>query len=180
MAKKEIKRNIKKNLSNKKVTETEDNFNKFVTTIAAIIIILILSYLIIGLFFTKEIDFKKEEETEETSEVSIDNNTITAGQIFDKKDESYYVVIYDVDSKLTNIGTFVSIYRSSEDSLPIYTVDSSNKLNSKFISEDSSNTNPTSYDDLKIKEPTLIKIENGSVSSYIENEDEIKAVLKGE
>lgn len=180
MAKKEIKRNIKKNTSSKAATEAEDNFNTFVTTIAVIIITLVVSYLIIGVFFTKEISFKKKKEDKKTSQVSIDNTKITAGQIFDKKDSSYYVVIYDVDSELTNLGTLISVYKSSENSLPIYTVDSSNKMNSKFITKDSSNTNPSSYDDLKIKAPTMMKIENGSVTSYIENEDEIKSILKGE
>ena len=70
------------------------------------------------------------------------------------------------------------MYSSSENSIPIYKVDSEDKINSNFIVKKESNTSPTSYDDLKIKSPTLIKIENGNVTSYVENEEEIKSILK--
>ena len=177
--KKQIKRNISKNLKGNSVNIDEtDNLFSFVTTIVGIIIILIATYFIIGIFFTKEINFNKKEEPEEKQEVSIDNNTITAGQIFNKSDKSYYVIVYDVDSKLTNLSTFISTYKNSENSIPIYTVDSKNKINSSFIVDKDSNKNPTSYSDLKIKAPTLIKIENGVVTSYVEDEAEIKSILK--
>lgn len=181
--KKQILKNMDKNNKNRHLSENEDNFYKFVTTIAVIILVLILAYLIIGVFFTKEIDFNKKKDTktsEKASDVTIDNSTITAGQIFDKTDSSYYVVIYDIDSKLTNLSTFISTYSSSDGSIPIYKVDSADKLNSNYIINENSNTNPSSYEDLKIKSPTLIKIENGKVTSYVEDETSIKSILKNE
>lgn len=180
MSKKQIVKNIKKNQKESSKNIEKDGFYKFVTTITGILLILIACYLIIGIFITKQISFNKDDDKkdENTTETVIDNSTITAGQIFDKKDSSYYVVIYDVDSKLTNIGTFISMYSSSDNAIPVYTVDSANKLNSNFITDGESNKNPTSYDNLKIKAPTLIKIQNGSVSDYIEGEENIKAILK--
>lgn len=178
MSKKQIIKNIKKNQKENSKTVEKDGFYKFVTTITGILLILIACYLVIGIFITKQINFDKEKEKKDKSEVVIDNSTITAGQIFDKKDSSYYVVIYDVNSKLTNIGTFISMYSSNESALPIYTVDSKNKINNNFITDGKSNTNPSSYDDLKIKAPTLIKIENGSISDYVEGEENIKSILK--
>lgn len=178
--KKQIKRRINKNVKSDIDINENDNVFKFITTIVGIILILVATYFIIGIFFTKEIDFKKEEETEEKTEATIDNDTITAGQIFNKSDESYYVLVYDVDSKLTNLATFVSVYKSSENSLPIYVVDSGNSINSKFIVKKNSNKNPSSYSDLKIKAPTLIKIENKKVTNYVEDEDKIKEILKNE
>lgn len=177
------KQKIKLNKTKKSVISesNEDNVFRFITTIAGIILLLIAVYLIVGIFFTKEIDFnKKEEDNKTTDSATIDNKTITAGQVFDQKDDSYYVLIYDFDSKLTNLSTFVSVYSSKEDSIPIYKIDSANKMNSNFIVEKDSNQNPTSYSDLKIKSPTLIKIESGKVTSYIEDESEIKNTLKGE
>lgn len=181
MAKKQIIKNIKKNSKDNIKLEEKDGFYKFVTTVTVILLILIACYLIIGVFITKEINFGKDKsksEEKEKSEVSIDNTTITAGQIFDQKDNSYYVVIYDFDSKLTAISSWVSIYSSKENALPVYKVDSSKKFNSAYIVEKDSNKNPTNYSDLKIISPTLIKIENGKVSSYTEGEDDIKAILK--
>ena len=119
MSKKQIIKNIKKNSKENSNVEEKDGFYKFVTTITAILLTLIACYLIIGIFITKEIDFKKdkdEKETKEDSNVSIDNSTITAGQIFDQKDSSYYVAIYDFDSKTSSVGTWVSIRLESSSS----------------------------------------------------------------
>lgn len=181
MSKKQIMKNIKKNSKNNIKSEEKDGFYKFVTTVTVILLTLIACYLIIGVFITKEINFgnnKDKNETEEKNEVSIDNSTITAGQIFDQKDTSYYVVIYDFYSKLTAISSWISLYNSNNGSIPIYKVDSSKKFNSSYIVEKDSNKNPINYSDLKIISPTLIKIDNGRVSNYVEGEDDIKAILK--
>lgn len=178
MGKKQILKNMSKNNKSRVKTSKEDNFSKFITTLAGIILLLILGYFLIGVFFTKEIDLSKKKTKETKEKVSIDNSTITAGQIFNKNESSYYVIVYDVNSELTNLSSFISLYSSSENSIPIYKVDSEDKINSNFIVKKGSNTSPTSYDDLKIKSPTLIKIENGNVTSYVENEEEIKSILK--
>ena len=180
MSKKQIMKNIERNSKNNiKSSEEKDTFYKFVTSLAGIILVLILCYLIIGIFVTKEINFNKDSKDDnKTSEVTIDNSTITMGQIFEQKEEIYYVVVYDVSSKLTNLSTFVSNYKSKEGSNAIYTVDSSKKFNSSYIVTENSNKNPTSYSDLKVISPTLIKIDNKKVTSYIEGEDAIKDVLK--
>ena len=60
----------------------------------------------------------------------------------------------------------------------MYIVDSENKLNAKYIVEKDSNKNPTSLEDLKVKSPTLIKIEDGKVTLYIEGIEEVKNELK--
>ncbi len=184
MSKKQIIKNIKKNSKNNNIkSEEKDGFYKFVTTVTVILLTLIACYLLIGLFVTKEISFKKDKdkkETEEKSDVMIDNTTITAGQIFSQNDSSYYVVIYDFDSKLTALSTWISLYQGNSNALKVYKVDSSKKFNSKYIVKKDSNKNPTGYDNLKIISPTMIKIENGSVTDYIEGEDSIKAILKNE
>ena len=184
MSKKQIIKNIKKNSNNNVQKEEKDGFYKFVTTVTIILLVLVGCYLLIGVFGTKEIDFgknkKKDKDTKETTDnnVNIDNSTITAGQIFNQKEDEYYVVVYDVESELTNLSTFISSYKSSEGALSVYTVDSAKKFNSKYIVEKDSNTNPTGYSDLKMTSPTMIKVSNGSVSEYIEGEDSIKSILK--
>lgn len=181
MSKKQILKNIKRNTKETSVSEEKDGFYKLVTTVTAILLILITCYLLIGIFGTKEIDFgknKDKDKKEDKTEVSIDNTTITAGQIFNQKDESYYVIVYDFDSKLLSLSSWISVYNSKEDALPIYKVDSSKKFNAAYIVKEGSNKNPTSYSDLKIISPTLIKVENGNITDYIEGEDAIKAILK--
>ncbi len=180
MSRKQILKNIKKSTKNNKIIRQSDMFYKFVTTIAAVLLTLVLCYLIIGVFMTKEINVKKDskKDTKDSTSVTIDNSVITGGQIFDQKDESYYVVIYDFESKVLNISNLVSSYSSKENALPIYKVDSSKKFNNRYIVKKDSNTNPSSYEDLRILSPTIMKIENGKVTSYVEGEDSIKEILK--
>lgn len=182
MSKKQIIKNIRKNSNNNIKKEEKDNFYKFVTSLTIILLTLIVCYLIIGIFITKEITFKKDnnESKEDSSQVVIDNTVITGGQIFDQKDSKYYVIIYDFTSELTILPSYISNYSNSDNSIPIYKVDSSKKLNSSYIVEEGSNKYPSTYKDLRIISPTLIEIENSKVISYIEGEEEIKSILKND
>lgn len=177
MSKKQILKNMEKN-SKKNISSSEkDTFFKFITTLVILILVMILVYFLIGVFYTKEIDFKSDDE-EETEEVSVDNSTITLGQLFEQSDDEYYVVVYDVNEENSVVATWLSIFKSNNSDASVYTVDSKNKLNSRYLTEDESNNAPSSYSDLKVKSPTLIKVKDKKVSEYIEGEDSIKDYLK--
>lgn len=181
MNRKQVLKNAK-NKKNEKISNEEENyFNRLVGILAFTLIIIILGYLFIGIFVNKTITFGDKKEKEEEKEVTIDNTTILAGEIFDQKEESYYVLIYDKTDKDTILPDWSSYYtNNNEGALKVYTVDSSKKLNAKFIVEKDSNTSPEGYNDLKIISPTLIKVEGGHSSKYIEGEEEIKNYFKGE
>jgi len=171
MSKKKLLKNIQKE-EDKKVTEEKDNYFKFITTLAILLIVFVLSYFIIGLFYTKEIDLKNEDK-DAKDEVSIDNNTIMIGQMFEQSKDDYYVLIYDVNDKESLIPTWKSVYEGKEEPLTIYIVDSKKKFNAKYITTSGSNKDATNLDDLKVISPTLIRITNKNISEYIEGEDNI-------
>ena len=173
---KQVLKDIKKQKKNYELTEEQNYLSRFVMTMGLMIILLIALYLIVGIFVTKTIDFSKKEEEKE--EVKIDNTTIFLSSLFDQKDESYYVLIYDKKDTKSNVEKFLSLYKGREDALTVYTVDSSQSFNSKYIVEKDSNKNPTSIDDLKVISPTLIKIENKQVVEYNEGMDSIIEVFK--
>lgn len=173
---KKILKDMKKQKKNYELNEEENYLSRFILTIGLIIVLLIGLYLIVGIFVTKSIDFSKKEETKE--EVTIDNSTILMGEIFDQKEDSYYVLIYDKKDDKSSIDKFLSLYKSKTNKLTVYEVDSSLSFNSKYIVEKDSNKNPTGYDDLKVISPTLIKIENKTVTEYNEGFDSIKEIFK--
>jgi len=176
MNRKQVLKDMKKQKKNYQMDEEQNYLSRFVLTLGLIIILLIALYLIVGIFVTKTIDFKKKEETKE--EVTIDNSTILMGEIFNQKESDYYVLIYDKNDEKSSIDKFLSLYNNKSDKIKIYTVDSSLSFNSKYIVEKDSNKNPTSYEDLKVISPTLIKIENKKVTEYYEEFDSIKEILK--
>ena len=138
----------------------------------------ILVYFLIGVFYTKEIDFKSDKDTKSKDEVTVDNSTITLGQLFDQSQDEYYVLVYDVNDDKSIIPSWLSIFESKNSNATIYKVDSKNKFNSEFLTNENGNKNATTYSDLKVKSPTLIKINNKSISEYIEGEDNIKEYFK--
>lgn len=178
MNKKQILKNIQKDKKENRNIEEKDNYFKFITTLAILLLVFILSYFLIGLFYTKEIKLKNDnDETKE--EVTIDNDTIMLGQMFDKAEDEYYVIVYDFSDKTSLISSWLSIYESKSEATKLYKVDSSKKFNSKYLVNENSNKNATNLSDLKVISPTLIKVKNKTIVSYIEGEDDIVNILKG-
>lgn len=178
MSKKQILKNIQKDKNDNKKIDERDNYFKFITTLAILLLIFILAYFLIGLFYTKEIKFKSDDN-EAKEEVYIDNDTMLLGQLFDKSDDEYYVLIYDTTSKESLVSTWISIYEGKTDAIKLYKVDSSKKFNAEYIVKENSNKNAKTLSDLKVISPTLIKIKNKSIIEYVEGEDEIINILKG-
>lgn len=158
-------------------SEGKDTYFKFVTTLAILLIVFILSYFLIGFFYTGDIKFGEDEETQE--EVNIDNDTIMLGQMFDQPKEEYYVLIYDVSDTKSFIKTWLSSYQGKDDAVTVYTVDSTKKFNANYLVTEGSNKSATSLADLKVIAPTMIKISNKQITEYVEGEDEIISKLKG-
>ena len=157
--------------------DEEKNFvSRFVMTIGIVLFALVALYLFIGIFITKSITFDKE--TKEKEEVTIDNSTILASQIFDQNEEEYYVLIYNPNDKVYDLSNFISLYQNKNNSITLYKVDSTKSFNSKYIVEEDSNKEPSSYNDLRIKVPTLIKISSKTVSEDNEGFEEVKYVFK--
>lgn len=152
--KKAIQKNIKKNKEIKKHEDkNKEKVIKVLQIVACILFVIVVAVLITKL---ANGDFGKKDEP-----TTVDT-TILAGQTFDKKYDTYYVVFYDFDndssvtSRLENISTN-----------KVFKVNTKDKLNSSVINT-SSNTKASSADELKINGVTLIKIENGKNVEYVE------------
>ena len=177
MSKKQILKNIQKDRKDTKAKEEKDVYFKFITTLAILLILFILAYFVMGYFYTKEINF--DDKKEEKEEISIDNKTIMLGQMFDQSDKEYYVLIYDLEDEDSVIKSWVSTYESSEDAIALYKVDSTKKFNSQYIVEKDSNKSATDLSNLKVISPTLIKVSDKKITQYVEGEDDIVNILKG-
>ena len=177
MERKNALKEIKKQKRSYNDEEEKSFINRFVMTIGIVLIALVLLYLFIGIFVTKTITFDNNKK-EETKEVNIDGSVILASQLFDQKDDEYYVLIYNPEEKVEDLTNYISIYSSKINSIPLYKVDSTTKFNSNYIVEEDSNKNPSSYKDLRVISPTLIKISSKAVTEYYEGFEEVKNVFK--
>ena len=177
MNRKQVLKDMKKKKKEKNFEEETNYVSRFILYLLIFLILLIIGYLIIGIFVNKTISFNKKD-TKETSEVTIDNNTILAGEIFDQKEDEYYVLVYNKNEENSILGTWKGAYSGKENALKIYEVDSETKLNGNFIVKENSNKDAQSYSELRIISPTLIKINNKKIVEYIEGEEQIKNIFK--
>ncbi len=142
-----------------------NNYKSIGVTIVVVLVIALLFYLL-SVYITNKPDKVV------ISEGTISYEQITAGSTFSMSDKKYLVVFYNRDNG-GDITTALSNYKSKDEALPIYYVDYNDAINGSVVSKDSSNPNATKASELKVKNPTLIEISNGSISQYIEGEDKV-------
>jgi len=154
-----------KSLVKEEVVEEHQIKNLF-TIVLILVILILLIYLISALFITKELDwFSKDEETkEETSNVA---NTILASNVFNQSEEEYYVYFYDYKEENSAITETVTNKLSDN---KVYKVDTNSALNKKYIAE-TGNKNANNLEELKVIPHTLIKVSQGKIVEYYENEE---------
>lgn len=153
-----------------------------------VVIIIVLVYFITAIFMTGEIggntkknvkdtlNEQKEDQSDSLSSQSYDN-MIIASRTFKMSDEKYMVVFFSKKSASDSIKSALSSYDSKEHEVKLYKVNVDEVINS-YVKSDLDNNNPTSSEDLKIKENALITIESGKASSYLTGETDIINALK--
>lgn len=170
-------------MKNKIHKKSNYGYNSFREQLFKIIKIFVIVLVVFGLFYLLTLYLLNKPNTNISSEkseeaVTISYKTILAGSSFDMGDD--YLVLYydnsddDLKSTYTNL---ISSYESTDNHLSIYVVDTNSAFNKKYISN-SSNINPSSIQDLKVKNNTLIHFKDGKVTQYIENQNNIENYLQ--
>ncbi len=179
------KKNSNKNIKNKQTKKGNNNIKLDVkgstetTEIGNVVKYLIIVVLIFGAVYllteyitnhSSNSDYKNK-----VGEATIQSDKILAGSTFNQKDDEYYVLFYNTVDNATYTETYSS-YKEKKDHTPIYYVDTKEGLNRDYVGE-TTDEEPTSIENLKVKGPTLIKITKGEVTEYITDEEEIKSKL---
>lgn len=171
------RKEAKKNKNNIKLKEEELDTSINGITLAKIVIfgliILLVLYYIVAVFITKEIDISNKKETTQEQTNNTSSNKILASNIFNQKEDTYYVYFYDFNEEDSNINNAIS----SKADLTFYRVDTSSALNKKYVTEAAGNRNVTGIDNLSVKNPTIIGITNDTVTAYYEGGSEIITFL---
>ena len=164
--KKKVQKNIEKNKTKKE--KKYENKNKILSFAKIIfgLLVLIICASIATIAINGDYNFKDQE-------TKITYDEIIAGQTFNRSEETYYVVFYEFDGREDLSETINKTVSENA----IYKVNLNNVMNKNIISN-SSNKNATKAEELKINGTTLIKIENGKISNYIETYDKVKTYLE--
>lgn len=172
----DLKNNRNKKIENEMPGEDMIKASSIVKIILGVVVVILVFYYGLAIFVTKEVNLssnnKKDDATTENSNNNV-SNAILARNTFDQLDEIYYVYYYDFNDENEVIANSIGGLTD----YTIYRVDTSSGLNSNFVDDANSNKNVTSIDNLKVKNPTIIKVDNDKVISYYEGVDEISNFL---
>lgn len=175
---KKQKKSKKKNLNYRTNSYTDNEATKVVMILVGIVLFLGLFYLL-AMVMTGEIKFGKEKKEPTVPEIRYD--MILAGQSLNQDVEEYYVLYFDSSEKISD--SYISYrdnYVNSTEYLPMYMVDLASGFNTEYIDtgEEERIELPENIKDLKVKDPTILRIKEGKVVDRIEGREEVNEFLK--
>ena len=142
-----------------------------------VVISLVVIYYLLAIFVTKEIKITNGSDSDKASESAVSSSGVSdrilASNIFNQSEEKYYVYFYDFDDENNVVASAVS----NVDGI-VYKVDTGSSLNANYVTEENGNKKATSIDELKVKSPTVIKVEGDKIVEYYEGSNEIYKGLK--
>lgn len=139
----------------------------FITIIVSLILCFIILYILTGIFITKEIKWFQSKENENTSNTIA--NRILAVDALRQAEEEYYVYFYDSTEEDVTISSKVSELSK------VYRVDLSDDFNSNYVADTSSGI-VENISDLKVIDPTIIKVVSGAIKEIYSGKIEINSM----
>ena len=156
------KKNFKK--IEKQINNENNEVKKIIKIFVGVVIFLIIAYLLMGII-TGEIDLGKNKKTV----AEIQYKEILAEMTLKQNDEEYFVIYYNFDEEDSLISAIINVLASNQ---KVYEVDLSKKFNYNYIGD--VKTDVKSIKDLKVKNPTLIKVANKKIEKVVFGIDSIK------
>lgn len=168
MANRAQRRKTKKNYDDDFTQSTKS----ILITLGVVLIVFLLFY-----FLTVAINNKNRRlntVAKENTEESIQYKEILADSTFVMFPHEYYVLFYDFDGPEAVYLDYLYDTYASQENKYIYKVDLGKKFNEKFVG-DTTNKKASKASELKVKDATLIKIQEGKNVSYIEGSAQVIA-----
>ena len=164
-------------LKEEQIKKEEGPYNdiyKLLKTFGILLVIVLAVHFFTALVITKEIEWFSKNNKEEEKIEGIENS-ILAKNIFEQKEEEYYVYFYDFDEEEGSLTNSVNAFLADK---KVYIVDTNDGFNTNYVTEEENgNSSATSLDDLKVINPTLIKVSEETITGYYENKDNIESYL---
>lgn len=160
---------IRKKEEKKIETHNEEYSIKSMVKITIIISVIFCLFYFITTLIAKPVENKE-------SQVSLNENEILVNQLFNRKDDEYYVLVHK-NSLYKNSGymdiynLYIEEYLQQEEKLSFYYIDLDNALNKQYYGDNLNIT--TDLTKLKLNDEVLFKIKNGKIEKTYEGKDNI-------
>lgn len=149
----------------------EYNLTSLIKMIIIIVLIMITFYGLTILITKKAKNNNDDNKTTTNTEIQYDE--ILIGNIYDQKEEEYYVLA-ELSSDYLTLNSIITTYNTKTDKIKLYIADLNNGFNKKYIGEQSNfeNKYPT------FSKSTLLKIKDKQIVEYSEGTDKIQEKLR--
>lgn len=154
----------------KKNVDKPLSLKTFITILVVLLLFFVILYILTGLFITKELKWFNNNSNDD-SEITEIENKILATDSLRQVEEEYYVYFYDATNEDSDV--YSAINSLSE---KVYRVDLSSDFNSNFVGEPSGIVN--NINDLRVANPTVIKVSSEQIVAFYSGVDEINIALK--
>lgn len=169
---------IKKNVDNQQNKESILQRGEIKNLIILVLIIVAIFFIFYGI--TAIIDPGNKPKDPEIVEETIQYNEIMVGQILNRSDESYYVLVVNKENEYNGLyESYLDMYVSKNKDGNYYTVDLNNAFNQKYRG-DSTLVKGNDISSFKFSDTTLLKIKNQKIDKVYAEKDEIVTALKKE
>ena len=156
-------REVQKKMKNKPLSP-----KTFMVIMAFLVIFFVILFLLTEMFITNKSKWFGNNSGEENI-VQIENKILAADSL-KQTEEEYYVYYYDTEEENAEIQN--KLYSVKE---KIYRVDLHDAMNSNFVAEASGIVD--SIENLKVSDPTLIKVSSEKIVEFYTGKDEIVSAL---
>lgn len=171
LRRKEAKRNGKNVREAQKLSKEKPmTMKQFITIIVVLLVFFVILYILTGIFITKDIKwFDKKDNT--TDDVSTISNKILGVDSLRQSEEEYYVYYYDTTNENSEVTNTVNMLGKM-----VYKVDLHDAFNANIVGDPSGVVSDIS--ELKVADPTVIKVVNGTITEYYTGVEQITTTLK--
>lgn len=167
-------------MAKKNISATIQNENELYK-LAKIFLILVVCFGIfygITYFVTKNQNHTNGDGSSQEKLATIQYDKILVGTLLKQKRDHYYVLLDKVDDQYYNLyESYILAYTQKEDALKVYTIDMNDTFNKSYWSEES-NIYTDHISDFKVKEVTLLEIENNHIINSYEGHANVKTKLQ--
>lgn len=152
-------------------------YSKVIKIAIGVILVLMLTYLVTAIL-SGEIKFGNKEVKEE---VSIQYEEIIAGQILNRPEDEYYVLLFSFTDKLaSNYLSLKDTYIEENNKVPFYIVDTDKQPNQMVLALNSEQEkiNVNNVNDLKVTVPIIIKVKDHKVVESVKGLSDVVKFFK--
>ena len=172
LRRKEAKRNGKNVRDIQKLSKEKPmTMKQFITIIVVLLIFFVILYILTGIFITKDIKWFDKKDSTTTDDVSTISNKILGVDSLRQSEEEYYVYYYDTTNENSNVTSTINGLTTK-----VYKVDLHDAFNANIVGDPSGVVSDIS--ELKVADPTVIKVVNSTITEYYTGVEQITTTLK--